>query len=69
VITIVDDNGQLILLERPNGTQVASVDVSVAKARTQGSRYVSGPGGLWILSPESHHLGTINLSNYPHNFA
>jgi len=34
VIAVVDDGGQLILLERLNDTQVASVDVATAKART-----------------------------------
>ena len=31
--------------------------------------YVSGPGGLWILSPEGKHLGTIIGPEHPHNFA
>jgi glc operon protein GlcG len=34
VIAIVDDGGYLILLERLNDTQVASVNVGIAKART-----------------------------------
>lgn len=34
VIAVVDDGGQLILLERLNDTQVASVDVAIGKART-----------------------------------
>jgi gluconolactonase len=29
----------------------------------------SGPGGLWILSPEGKHLGTIVGPEHPHNFA
>jgi gluconolactonase len=27
------------------------------------------PGGLWILSPEGRHLGTIVTPEHPHNFA
>jgi len=34
-----------------------------------GNLYVSGPGGLWILSPEGKHLGTIICPKHPHNFA
>lgn len=34
VIAIVDDGGHLILLERLNDTQVASVNVGIGKART-----------------------------------
>ena len=34
-----------------------------------GNLYVSGPGGLWILSPEGKHLGTIVPPKHPHNFA
>ena len=34
VIAVVDDGGHLILLERLDDTQVASVDVGIGKART-----------------------------------
>jgi len=34
IIAIVDDGGSLILLERLDDTQVASVDVGIGKART-----------------------------------
>src|SRR5246127_2330760 len=34
-----------------------------------GNLYVSGPGGLWILSPQGNHLGTIIPPKHPHNFA
>ena len=33
-----------------------------------GNLYVSGPGGLWILSPQGKHLGTIIGPKHPHNF-
>ncbi len=39
------------------------------KIDVSGNLYVSGPGGLWILSPEGRHLGTIVLPKHPHNFA
>jgi gluconolactonase len=39
------------------------------KVDQQGNVYVSGPGGLWILSPAGKHLGTIVGPEHPHNFA
>jgi gluconolactonase len=39
------------------------------KVDTQGNVYGSGPGGLWILSPEGKHLGTISGPEHPHNLA
>ena len=39
------------------------------KVDQQGNVYVSGPGGLWILSPTGTHLGTIVGPEHPHNFA
>jgi gluconolactonase len=39
------------------------------KVDQRGNLYVSGPGGLWILSPEGKHLGTIIGPEHPHNMA
>ena len=39
------------------------------KVDERGNLYVSGPGGLWILSPEGRHLGTIIPPKHPHNMA
>jgi gluconolactonase len=39
------------------------------KVDRQGNLYVSGPGGLWIISPEGKHLGTIIAPKHPHNMA
>lgn len=39
------------------------------KVDVRGHLYVSGPGGLWILSPEGKHLGTIVGPEHPHNLA
>jgi gluconolactonase len=39
------------------------------KVDQKGNLYVSGPGGLWILSPQGKHLGTIKTAMHPHNFA
>ena len=37
------------------------------KVDVKGNVYVSGPGGLWILSPDGRHLGTIIPPRHPHN--
>ena len=34
-----------------------------------GNLYLSGPGGLWIVSPEGKHLGRIIGPEHPHNMA
>src|SRR6059036_2315898 len=39
------------------------------KVDQQGNLYVSGPGGLWVLSPTGKHLGTIKAPKHPHNMA
>jgi gluconolactonase len=39
------------------------------KVDRRGNVYVSGPGGLWILSPDGRHLGTIRGPEHPHNLA
>jgi gluconolactonase len=39
------------------------------KVDRRGNLYVSGPGGLWIISAEGRHLGTIGLPELPANFA
>lgn len=38
------------------------------KVDQQGNLYVSAPGGLWVISPEGKHLGTIITPRHPHNF-
>ncbi len=39
------------------------------KVDQQGNLYVSGPGGLWVISAEGKHLGTINAPKHIHNMA
>jgi gluconolactonase len=39
------------------------------KVDQKGNLYVSAPGGLWVISPEGNHLGTIITSRHPHNMA
>jgi gluconolactonase len=39
------------------------------KVDLQGNLYVSGPGGLWVISAEGKHLGTIIAPKHVHNMA
>ena len=39
------------------------------KVDERGNVYVSGPGGVWIISPAGRHLGTLRLPELPANFA
>ncbi len=39
------------------------------KVDQKGNLYVSGPGGLWIISSEAVHLGTIIAPKHIHNMA
>jgi gluconolactonase len=39
------------------------------KVDAGGNVYVCGPGGIWLLSPEGEHLGTLRLPESPHNLA
>ncbi len=39
------------------------------KIDVRGNLYLSGPSGLWIISPEGKHLGTVVGPEHPHNLA
>lgn len=39
------------------------------KVDAKGNLYVSGPGGLWVISAKGKHLGTIIGPKHPHNMA
>jgi gluconolactonase len=39
------------------------------KVDLDGNLYVCGPGGIWVLSPDGEHLGTLRLPEAPHNLA
>ncbi|HET7291736.1 MAG TPA: SMP-30/gluconolactonase/LRE family protein [Vicinamibacteria bacterium] len=43
--------------------------VDGVKVDRKGNVYVSGPGGLWVISPEGKHLGTIRGPRHVHNMA
>jgi gluconolactonase len=51
-------------------TQVPGEDaIDGLKVDREGNVYVSGPGGIWILSPLGVRLGAIVAPEHPHNFA
>ena len=35
------------------------------KVDQKGNVYCTGPGGIWIMSPDGKHLGTITLPGDP----
>src|SRR6185503_6310229 len=39
------------------------------KVDQKGNLYVSAPGGLWVISAEGKHLGTIITPRHAHNMA
>jgi gluconolactonase len=39
------------------------------KVDTKGNIFATGPGGIWVFSPESKHLGTIKPAEVPANCA
>lgn len=60
------DKGEVFfdMTAAPGEDAIDGIKVDVA-----GNVYVSGPGGLWILSPAGKHLGTISGPKHPHNMA
>jgi gluconolactonase len=39
------------------------------KVDLDGNLYVCGPAGIWVLSPDGEHLGTLTPPEAPHNLA
>jgi gluconolactonase len=51
-------------------TSAAGEDaIDGVKVDRLGNVYISGPGGLWIVSPAGQHLGTVITPEHAHNFA
>lgn len=65
----IDANGQVLgrdlFFDMNNAPGEDAIDG--IKVDTRGNLYVSGPGGLWVLSKEGKHLGTIRPPEHPHN--
>src|SRR5882757_1660947 len=63
-------------MERCRGAAFFRHDVGRGRERTrwaedrpEGQFYVSRPSGLWIISLEGKHLGTLTGPEHPPNFA
>jgi gluconolactonase len=39
------------------------------KVDQKGNLYSTGPGGIWVISPEGKHLGTLAFPEQPANLA
>jgi gluconolactonase len=39
------------------------------KVDTEGNVYITGGGGIWVLTAEGRHLGTIPMPKQPANLA
>lgn len=59
-------NGQ-VFFDMTNAPGEDAIDS--IKVDQQGNLYVSGPGGLWVISPAGKHLGTIIAPKHIHNMA
>lgn len=51
------------------GTEPGEDAIDGIKVDTMGHLYVSGPGGLWVLSPDGRRLGHIRAPRQVHNMA
>jgi gluconolactonase len=59
-------NGQ-IFFDMTNAPGEDAIDG--VKVDQRGNVYVSGPGGLWVISAQGKHLGTIIAPKHVHNMA
>jgi len=59
-------NGEVFLDATSEGGEDAWDGMKIDQ---EGNIYASGPGGLWVISPEGKHLGTIVGPEHPHNIA
>jgi gluconolactonase len=50
-------------------TAAAEDAIDGIKVDRVGNIFVSGPGGLWLFSPNGKHLGTLRGPEHPHNMA
>ena len=59
-------NGQLFVDMTADPAQGGTDGMKVDQ---KGNVYCTGPGGVWIISPQGKHLGTIRLPEQPANLA
>lgn len=39
------------------------------KVDSRGNVYVTGPGGIWVITPSGQHIGSIGVAERPINLA
>jgi gluconolactonase len=61
-------NGQ-VFYDLTNAIDREKNAIDGIKVDQEGNLYVSGPGGLWVISPAGKHLGTIITPRHVHNMA
>jgi gluconolactonase len=59
-------NGRLFFEDIGRGVIEEGVPDGV-KCDERGNIYVTGPGGVWVISPEAEHLGMIEMPENVHN--
>lgn len=62
VIAVVDDSGELLYLERSDGTQVGSIEVGIGKART--AAHFKRPTRFFEEQVKSGRLVTLALADF-----
>ena len=60
----------MVFTEHFNGRiSRVEADGSVSVVVELGNLWATGPGGVWIISPDGRHLGTIKPTEVPANVA
>ena len=54
------ENGRVFFVEEASA-EMGEGDPDGMKVDEQGNVYCTGPGGIWVISPEGEHLGTIRV--------
>ena len=62
------ENNRLLLTEPGPGTFQDGIPDGM-KCDELGNLYCTGPGGVWVISPEGEHLGTIGIPEPASNMA
>ena len=67
--TIMDRLDEIMAKHEKVHVLVETHAIDGIEVDARGNLYVSGPGGLWVLSAAGEHLGTIVTPRHVHNMA
>lgn len=59
-------NGRMFLDNIGDGSLEGGIPDGM-KCDEQGNVYVTGPGGIWVITPEAEHIGTIEMPEHAGN--